>query len=460
MMIPELPPHNVEAEQSVIASILVEPTCLDEVADIVEPGDFFREVHRWTYEAALRLHNRREPVNQVTIADELEHAGRLEDVGGLAFLSDLVLNLTTWVGVAHYAKIVKRDSIYRRLIDVAMKVAQRGYQGGADVDDAIEEAERLVRSVTEALPARGFIPLQDYLDPYLEEPESNERGSQRHRKHSGIRNLDGILRGFGQDDLIIVAARTGVGKTALMLNFARNAAVQEGATVAIFSLEMSGDQLAQRLLAAEARVDSTKLRIGSHTEDEESRIMRAHGILSSASVYVDDTPGLRIPQLRAKLARLQREHGLDLVIVDYLQLMQGEHGGRDLNRVQEISFITRNLKQIARELSVPIIAGSQLSRALEQRSNHRPMLSDLRESGSIEQDADVVIFIHREDVFVTRAEWEQTHADRVNDPYPENVAELMVEKHRNGPTGVAVTRFLRPLSRFEDVAGDEQERML
>jgi replicative DNA helicase len=264
-----------------------------------------------------------------------------------------------------------------------------------------------------------------------------------------MNDLDKLLGGLNPTDLIIVAARTGVGKTALMLNIARNAAVAQNAKVAVFSLEMAGEQLAQRLLASEARIDSAKLRLGLHTEAEESRIMHAHGVLSQADIYIDDSAALQIPELRSKLMRLKRDNGgrLDLVLVDYLQLV---HGNRSDNRVQEIGYITRSLKEMARELEVPIVAGSQLSRAPEQRQPHIPMLSDLRESGSIEQDADVVLFIYREAIYYTRQEWEALHPDRTREPYPENLAQLIVAKHRNGPTGVVEVQFRSPISKFED----------
>jgi replicative DNA helicase len=256
-----------------------------------------------------------------------------------------------------------------------------------------------------------------------------------------------LLGGFNASDLFIVAARTGVGKTALMLNFARNAAIGMDAKVAVFSLEMAGEQLAQRLLASESRIDSARLRLGLMSEVEESRMMHAHGMLSGADIYIDDSAGVQIPDLRAKCMRLKRDHGLDLVLVDYLQLIQG--GGRE-NRVQELSAITRSLKQLARELDVPIIAGSQLSRAPEQRQPHIPMLSDLRESGSIEQDADIVLFIYREDMYMRREEWEALHPDTAREPYPHGKAQLIVAKHRNGPTGVVEVRFRTEFSKFED----------
>jgi replicative DNA helicase len=446
-MFEQLPPHDIQAEESVVASLMVDDEAIFKVAPVLQPGDFFRETNGWTYGACLALWERNETINQVTVAHELDRRGHLEEVGGLTFLSELVLNLPTPIGVEHYAQMVKRDATYRQMIAVAVNIAQMAYQGGPELDNALAKAESMVYALRSGEKLRDFVHIRDFLDTYLEPPDGDGVTPYGGHVRTGLSDLDRILGGLNPSDLIIVAARTGVGKTALMLNLARNAAVGSHAKVAVFSLEMAGEQLAQRLLAAESRVDSARLRLGLHSEIEESRIMHAHGVLSHAEIYVDDTAMLQIPELRAKTMRLQRDNGLDLVIVDYLQLVQGN---RTDNRVQEISFITRSLKQLARELNVPIIAGSQLSRAPEQRQPHIPMLSDLRESGSIEQDADVVLFIYREDMYVRREEWEAMHPDRVNEPYPAGKAQIIVAKHRNGPTGVIEVRFRDAISKFED----------
>jgi replicative DNA helicase len=448
-MFEQLPPHDIQAEESVVASLMVDDEAIFKVAPILQPRDFFREANAWTYEAAFALWERNETINQVTIAHELDRRGHLDDVGGLTFLSDLVLNLPTPIGVENYAQIVKRDAAYRQMINVATTIAQLAYQGGPDLEGALSKAEALVYAMRSGDRVRDFVHIREFLDPYLDPPDANMTAPFGGNIRTGLSDLDLLLGGLNPSDLIIVAARTGVGKTSLMLNFARNAAVGQHAKVAIFSLEMAGEQLAQRLLAAEARVDSARLRLGLHTEVEESRIMHAHGILSQADVYVDDSAALQIPELRAKSMRLKRDYGLDLIVVDYLQLV---HGNRSDNRVQEISFITRSLKELARELDVPIVAGSQLSRAPEQRQPHIPMLSDLRESGSIEQDADVVLFIYREEMYMRREEWEALHPDRTNDPYPQGKAQIIVAKHRNGPTGVLEVRFRDAFSKFEDYA--------
>lgn len=446
-MFEQLPPHDIQAEEAVVASLMVDPEAIFKVAPLLRPRDFFRETNGWAYDACLALWERGEAINQVTVAHELDRRGRLEEVGGLSYLSELVLNLPTPVGVEHYAQIVKRDAVYRQMIGAAMNIAQLAYEGGPDLEAALSKAEALVYALRSGERLRDFVHIREFLDPYLSPPDAETAAPFGGHIRTGLSQLDLLLGGLNPSDLIVVAARTGVGKTSLMLNFARNAAVGQHAKVAIFSLEMAGEQLAQRLLAAEARVDSARLRLGMHSEAEESRIIHAHGILSQAEIYVDDSAALQVPELRAKAVRLKRDQGLDLIIVDYLQLI---HANRGENRVQEVGFITRSLKELARELAVPIVVGSQLSRAPEQRHPHIPMLSDLRESGSIEQDADVVLFIYREDVYRTREQWESEHPDRTREPYPQGIAQLIVAKHRNGPTGTVEVRFRDAISKFED----------
>lgn len=444
----QLPPHDIPAEETVVASLMVDPDAIVKVSPILNKGDFFRESDAWVYDAALALYERNEPINQITVAHELDRRGRLEDVGGLTFLSELILNLPTAVGVEHHAQLVKRDSTYRRMISAAMSILQTAYQAGPDLDAAQAKAEQLIYNLRDEGVQRDFVALRTLLEPYYDLPERPDLKPFGGRVRTGLGDLDMVLGGLSDSDLIIVAARTGVGKTSLMLNIARAAAVNQQAKVAFFSLEMSGEQLAQRLLAAESGVDLMRLRLGTHNEAEESRIMNALGVLQETQVFIDDSHTLDVPSVRAKLRRLQQDHGVDLVIVDYLQLM---HGGRSENRVQEVSQITRSLKQLAGEMDVPLIAGSQLSRATEQRAGHLPLLSDLRESGSIEQDADVVLFIHRVEAFMARAEWESLHPDKVKEPYPEGLAQLIVAKHRNGPVGEATVRFYSHLSLFDDL---------
>jgi replicative DNA helicase len=445
-----LPPHDVEAEEAVIASLLVDGEAIFKIAPVLQPGDFFREKNAWAYDACLALWGRNEAINQITLAHELARRGRLEEMGGVAYLSQLVADLPTPLGVEYYAQIVQRDAVYRRLIDASQRIQQMAYQGGADQAALLARAEGLLAAVRGEKLASDFVHIKELLERHVEGPGMEEAGgvSDGHIR-TGFMDMDTLLGGLKRADLVILAARPSLGKTSLALNIARNAAVGQQATVAVFSLETAGEQVAQRLLAMESGVDSTRLRLGTHNEAEERRIMQAIGVLANANIYVDDSAVVRVPEMRGKAWRLSREGRLDLIIVDYLQLM---HGGTPAeNRVQEISYISRSLKELARELSVPVLAVSQLSRAVEARATHIPMLSDLRESGSIEQDADVVLFIYREDAYVRRDEWERVHPDRPGESYPQGIAQIIVAKHRNGPTGTLHLRFREKTARFEDL---------
>jgi len=443
-----LPPHDIEAEEAVIASILVDSEAIYKVAPILQPDDFFREKNAWAYEACMALWERNETINEVTVGHELARRDRLEQIGGLSYLSRLVTELPTPIGVEHYAGIVKRDAVYRRLIEAASRISQMAYGGGPDLDGTLARSENLLLSLSTGKRLSDFVHIRDVLDGFWEGPGLEAlKGGLQGNIRTGFMDLDTLLGGLKRADLIVLAARPSLGKTSLALNIARNAAVGQNAKVAIFSLEMAAEQLVQRLLASESGVDSTRLRLGVHTEAEERRVMNALGILSAIDVYVDDSAVQRVTEIRSKALRLHRDQGLDLVIVDYLQLIHGTERGD--NRVQEISLISRSLKELARELDVPVIAVSQLSRAPEMRSPHIPMLSDLRESGSIEQDADVVVFIYREDVYVRKEDWEMSHPE--GSPYPAGDAQIIVAKHRNGPTGTIHLRFRQKLARFEDL---------
>ncbi|HTE83421.1 MAG TPA: replicative DNA helicase [Dehalococcoidia bacterium] len=449
MVLERLPPHDIEAEEAVIASLLVDSDAILSVSAILKPDDFFREKNGWVYDACLSLWGRGEAMNEVTVSHELARRERLEPAGGHAFLSQLVSDLPTTVGVEDYARIVGRDAVYRRLISAAGRMAQAAYEGGPDLDSVLGRAETMLMALRSGEALRDFVHIRSLLESYLEPIPSAESAPSVIR--TGYIDLDTQLGGLKRSDLIILAARPSMGKSALGLNFARNAAAGQHARVAIFTLEMSGEQLAQRMLASEASIDSTRLRLGEHTEIEERRRNDAIGGLSGLEIYIDDTPVLSVAEMRSKLRRLSAERGLDLVILDYLQLM---HSGSSFgeNRVQEISFISRSLKEMARELSVPVVALSQLSRAVESRQPHIPMLSDLRESGSIEQDADVVLFIYREDAYVQREEWQEAHPESPGRAYPAGIAQIIIAKHRNGPTGIAELRFLNRFARFEDMA--------
>jgi replicative DNA helicase len=451
----KLPPFDIEAEESCIASLLVDEEAIGKVEGIVVPEDFYRDQNRWAYEAALALWSRNESINQVTLAHELSRREKLDDVGGIPYLARIVGELATPIGVEHYAGIIKRDATYRMMITAGSQIVQVAYQGGPDLDGAIARAENLVMTLRQSQRMSDLVPLRQLLDQFWETPGidsvfAGTIGAIR----SGFMDLDTLLGGFHRSDLVICAARPSVGKSSLLLNFARNAAVGQNARIAIFTIEMSGEQLAQRLLASECGVDASRLRLGQMSEIEERRAMAATGELSGLEIYIDDSSLVTVGQLQTKLRRLSQQlGGIDLVLIDYLQLMQGGGRSRD-NRVQEVSEISRGLKMLARDLDVPIIAAAQLSRAPEMRQPHIPMLSDLRESGSIEQDADVVMFIYREDVYVTREEWEQRN---FSEPYPEGITKLIVAKHRNGPTGVVHLRFRNHLSRFEDLMVIEEE---
>ncbi|MEX0785783.1 MAG: replicative DNA helicase [Dehalococcoidia bacterium] len=443
-----LPPFDAEAEEAVLASLMVDEDAIFKVQGLVRPEDFYREQNRWAYEACLALWERSESINQVTVAHELARQNRLDDAGGPAFLSRIVAELPTPIGIEHYARIVERDSIYRSLIGVTRQVAEMAYEGGPKLDAVLGRAEELIMALRTGDRFGDFVHIRGLLEEYLETPGIDAPGTNLiGQVRTGFVDLDTLLGGLKRSDLVIIAARPSLGKTSLALNIARNSAIGQGARVAVFSLEMAAGQLAQRLLAGESGVDSTRLRLGEHTEAEERRILHGMGVLADAEIYIDDTAIQRVGEIRAKAHRLHRERNLDLIIVDYLQLIQGA-GYRNDSRVSEVSDISRALKGLARELDVTVIACSQLSRAPEQRVPHVPMLSDLRESGAIEQDADVVAFIYREDVYVQEDEWQRLHPER---PYPEGIAQVIIAKHRNGPTGTISLRFRKQLTRFEDL---------
>lgn len=445
-----LPPHDIEAEEAVIAALLVDNEAVYRVTPILKPIDFFREKNGWVYEACLELWNRDEAINQITVAHELSRRERLEDVGGQTYLAETIGRLPTTVGVEFYARIVKRDSTYRGLIHASTAMMQLGFEAPAEIDDVFARCEDMLLRLRGGENFRDFVHIRQLLQSYLEEDAATIQQRQLATIRTGFADLDARLGGLKRSDLIIVGARPSVGKSSFALGITRNAAVTQGANVGFFSLEMSGEQLAIRLLAAESGVDSHRLRLGENTELEERRIIRATGELSEANIWFDDSPILTIAELRGKARRLAGERGLDLLVVDYLQLLQGEgQGGRE-NRVQEISYISRTLKALARELEIPVIALAQLSRAIEHRHPPAPLLSDLRDSGSIEQDSDVVLFLSREDQNTTLEQWMQQHPDLPPSAYPKGVAKVTIAKHRNGPTGEVELRFRDRIARFED----------
>lgn len=446
-----LPPHDVAAEEAVIAALLLDSNeSYPRILPLLQPQDFFREQNVWCFEACMALADRGEEITLPTVAHELERAQRLDSIGGEPYLAEIVGRHFSAVGVEAHARIVARDALYRRLIQAAGQIAQTAYEGGPDAGRVIAAAEALLLGIRSTESAGDFSRLRDLLDQFLEDPGEAVDGLLVSAVRSGFMDLDNLLGGFKRGDLVIVAARTGVGKSSLLLNFARNAAIGQQGTVGFFALEMSAEQLAMRLLSAEADVDATRLRLGMHTESEEARIMHAIGTLGEASIFIDDSAVLTVPEIRAKCRRLQAEHGLDLVIVDYLQLLHGAGFGGE-NRASELGKITRGLKELARELSVPVVAAAQLSRAVETRTPHIPMLSDLRESGSIEQDADVVSFIYRPDVYETPEEWQDRNPAASPGEHPQGLAQIIIAKHRNGPTGVITVRFRDRTASFQDL---------
>ncbi len=426
-----LPPHDIQAEESVIGSLLIEGEAVTHVSGFLKPDHFYRERNRWVYEACLALLDRSEAINHVTVAHELERRGLLEDAGGSAYLSHVVSVVPTSVHLEHYARIVHRTATMRRLITVATDIADIGYVDDPDVSKALSRAEDLLFGIRAGTRSRDFVPIREALEPYLEttSPLATDEGANA-PVASGFRNLDALLGGLQRSDMIVLAARPSVGKSTLALNMARNAAAG-GAVVGIFSLEMGREQVAMRLLASEARVDMHRIRTRLVSDDEQARLVNSIGFLSDLPVYVDDTPLQTSAEIRGKARRLQIARGLDFIVVDYMQLLSGSSQRHDGNRTQEVSEISRSLKAMARDLHVPVVAVSQLSRAIERRDMKRPVLSDLRESGSIEQDADVVMFIHRVDKSVSEEEWAKAHAQ---EPYPRNLADIIVAKHRHGPT--------------------------
>jgi replicative DNA helicase len=435
-------PANIEAERAVLASLLIDPDGMIKVSGFLHPEDFFRERHRWIYEAMAALTDRHEPLDFVTMVDELDRQNRLEDVGGPAYIAEIISTTPTAMYVDHYARIVERTAVLRRLISAATHIAELAYDESRDLDDVVDEAEQAIFGVSKSRIHHDLTPIRSLMGDVIE----NIGFLARNQDHlmgvpTGFTMLDRVLGGLQKSDLVILAARPSMGKTSLALNIAQNAATRHNQKVAIFSLEMSNEQLLQRLLSMQTGIDSHRLRLGAIDDEHEwSILITAANELANTHIYIDDTPAATVTEIRTKARRLHADEGLDLILIDYMQLMSGQPGGmsRNENRQQEISYISRSLKALARELNVPVIALSQLSRAVESRSDKRPMLSDLRESGSIEQDADVVLFIYRDDYYDENSE-------------RQNIADIIVAKHRHGSTGVISLYFRKELTLFRDL---------
>ena len=434
----KLPPQNLDAEQSVLGSMLIDNEAIGRVVEAMKEEDFYREAHRKIFGSIVELWQRSEPADLVTVTSLLKSKGTLEEVGGATYLAGLVDRVPTAANVTSYARIVREKSVLRCLIDGATEIVERGYREQGNVDEYVDSAEKIIFEVAQRRIRQGFIGVKDIVkDSFRAIEQLYERRELITGVTTGYREIDRLTCGLQRSDLIVVAGRPSMGKTAFALNIVENAAIEAGIVCGVFSLEMSKEQLVQRMLCSRAEVDASKLRGGFLGESDWPRLTRAAGLLAEAPIYIDDTPALNVLEMRAKARRLQLEHDLGLIVVDYLQLMRGV--GRIESREREISDISRSLKALAKELKVPIVALSQLNRGVEARQDKRPQLSDLRESGAIEQDADVIMFIYRDEMY------NRESADA-------GKAEIIIGKQRNGPTGKAMLAFRSSLTRFDDLA--------
>ncbi|WP_334291164.1 replicative DNA helicase [Alkaliphilus transvaalensis] len=432
----KVPPHSIEAEQSVLGSMLLDREAILIALEVLNPDDFYKKAHEEIFEAIFNLFNKNEPVDLITITEELKSRGTLDAIGGITYLTSLSSAVFIATNVRYYAEIVAEKATLRRLINSSEAIINLGYQSDLEVNEILEQAQKSIFDLSQNRSQEGFTPIKEVLSTTFDQIERlYEDKTGLTGLSTGFIDLDKKLSGLHKTDLILVAARPAMGKSAFSLNLAQNAAVKGGASVAVFSLEMSKEQLMLRMLASESMVDLSKIQVGNLDEEEWGKIAQAMIPLSQAKIFFDDTPGISIMEMRSKCRKLKMEQGLDLVLVDYLQLMQGDR--RSENRQQEISAISRNLKIMAKELDCPVIALSQLSRAPELRADHRPILSDLRESGAIEQDADLVMFLYRDEYY---------HEDSDK----KNLAEVIIAKHRHGETGSVELIWLGNFQKFAD----------
>lgn len=433
-----VPPQNIEAEQAVLGAIFLEPSALTVASEILIPEDFYRNAHQQIYLTMLKLSDHGKAVDVVTVTEDLAAHKLIEDVGGISYLSELAEAVPTAANIEYYARIVEEKSLLRRLIRTATTIATDGYDRENEVEGLLSEAEKSIMEVAQRKNAGAFHNIKDVLVRTYDNIEllHNRKGDVTGIP-TGFAELDRMTAGFQRNDLIIVAARPSVGKTAFALNIAQNVATNTDETVAIFSLEMGAEQLVMRMLCAEGNINAQSLRTGTLTDEDWRKLTMAMGSLSNSGIYIDDTPGVRIGEIRSKCRRLKQEQGLGMILIDYLQLIQG-NGRSGENRQQEVSEISRSLKALARELEVPVIALSQLSRGVEQRQDKRPMMSDIRESGSIEQDADIVAFLYRDDYYDKETE-------------NKNMIEIIIAKQRNGPTGTVELAFVKEYNKFVNV---------
>ena len=435
MELGKVPPHDLEAEQAIIGSMLTDRDAVISAVEVLKSDDFYRDDNKLIYEAIFNLYNRAEPIDIITVKSELEAMGKFDQVGGLEYLAELPEKVPTTANASKYIKIVEEKSTLRTLIKTANEIIELGYDPLEDVEDVMEGAEKKIFNIMQEKNSKGYSPIKDVLvESFTKLEELYNRKQHVTGVPSGFLDLDYRTAGLHGSELILIAARPAMGKTAFALNIATHAAVRANVPVAIFSLEMSKEQLVNRIMCSEAMVDSNKVRTGKLEENDWTKLAESIGPLSEAEIYIDDTPGISITEIRAKCRKLKLEKNIGMVVVDYLQLVQGT-GKRQGSREQEISEISRSLKILAKELDVPVIALSQLSRAAEQRPDHRPMLSDLRESGAIEQDADIVMFLYRDEYYNKESE-------------KQGIAEVIIAKHRGGSTGTVDLRWLGNFTKF------------
>ena len=431
-----IPPHSVEAEQSVLGSILLDKEAMISVSETLVPEDFYKEAHKVIYESMLKLYNSQSEIDLITLTDELRDQGYLDDIGGIAYITSLSTVVPTTSNIKYYVNIVKEKSISRQLISAANDIINLGYDGSAKVEYVLENAEKKIFDISQERATNDFQPINQVISEALSMLEKlYEEKNDVTGLTTGFRDLNKKINGLQRSDLLLIAARPAMGKTAFALNLVQNAALKGDASVAVFSLEMSKEQLVQRMIASQSTVELKKIKTGTLADNDWPRITDGMAILSGAKIHIDDTPGIKISELRSKCRKLKIEKGLDLVLIDYLQLMEGE--GQNESRQQEIAKISRSLKILAKELDCPVVALSQLSRAPEQRSDHRPMLSDLRESGSIEQDADIVMFLYRDEYYNPDTE-------------KKNIGEVIVAKNRHGETGTVELVWFGGIQKFAD----------
>ena len=441
-------PHDSEAEKAVLGAVFLDPEAIIDASDVLQPDDFYEHANRIVFQAMLNISDREEVIDPVTLQDELKKNNQVDDIGGIAYVTELSMATPTAAHVTYYAKIVKRKAILRNLISTSQRIIQNAIEGSDDVTDILDDAESQIMGVSQDNASGGFKSIHDVLNTAMEEINSiPDDGNMVTGLPSGFSELDKMTTGFHDDELIILAARPGVGKTAFALNVAQFVGLKTDKTVAMFSLEMGAEQLVQRMLASEGLIDSQHLRTGQLTDEEWRKLVVAAGSLDNTSIYIDDTPGIKMSEIRAKARRLAKEKGnLGLIVIDYLQLIEGP---RSESRQQEVSAMSRQLKKLAKELHIPVIALSQLSRSVEQRQDKRPVLSDIRESGSIEQDADIVAFLYRDDYY--RDERDEDNEGEVEAEEDNGEVEVIIEKNRSGTRGTVKLMFSKPYNRFSNL---------